>query len=56
MYGEPIRDVEHLNEVIKRHIDELRTNIELLKVVMYSVTTRIDQCIDAEGGHFEQKR
>ena len=56
MYGEPIRDVEHLNEVIKRHIDELRTNIELLKVVMYSVTTRIDQCIDVEGGHCENKR
>ena len=56
VYGEKILNIQHLKEVITRHIEELKTNTGLLKEVMYSVTKRINECIDAKGSHFEPKR
>ena len=56
VYGEKILNIQHLKEVITRHIEELKTNTDLLKEVMYSVSKRINECIDAGGLHFEPKR
>ena len=56
MYGEKITSIQHLKEVITRHIEELKTNTGLLREVMYGVSTRINQCIAVDGAHFEQRR
>ena len=45
VYFEPIRDLEHQKQVIKRHIDEPKEDPELLKDVMYGITSRVNQCI-----------
>ena len=56
VYGEKITSIQHLKEVITRHIEELKTNTGLLREVMYGVSTRINQCIAVDGAHFEQRR
>ena len=56
VYGEKITSIQHLKEVITRHIEELKTNTGLLREVMYGVLTRINQCIAVDGAHFEQRR
>ena len=56
VYSEPIQDLEHQKQVIKRHIEELKEDPELLKDVMFEITNRVNQCIEANGGHFEYKR
>ena len=55
IYFEPIRGLEHQKQVNKCHIDELKEDSELLKVVMYEITTRVNQCILASDGHFEYR-
>ena len=56
VYVEKITSIQHLKEVITRHIEELKTNTGLLREVMYGVSTRINQCIAVDGAHFEQRR
>ena len=46
VYFEPIWDLEHQKRVIKRHIDELKEHQELLKGVMYEITTRVNRWIE----------
>ena len=48
-----LADVEHLKEEITRRIEELKANPELLRKVTGSVSGRVQQCLDAGGGHFE---
>ena len=50
--SEPIRDLEHQNQVIKRNIDELKEDPELLNNVMYEITTPIE----GSDGYFEYRR
>ena len=56
VYATKIRDKDHLKEVIKHHVEEIRRDMNLIQKVTHSVGTRIQGCIDAEGGHFEDKR
>ena len=56
VYSQPIRSLEHLKEVIKKHCDDLREQPELLRRVTRSVPDRIERCIAANGGHFEDKQ
>ena len=55
VYSQPIRDKEHLKEVIKSHCTELKAQLELLRRVTRSVPDRIENGIAANGGHFEDK-
>ena len=51
-----IRDIPHLKEVIRRYVNEIKANPELVRRVTASVSGRVQQCIDANGGHFEHKK
>ena len=54
--AEKIRDIEDLKEVITRHFEELKADHELIKKVVRAVSGRIQECIAADGWHFEGKR
>ena len=56
VYAQKIANLENLKKIIKREAEKIGSDTELLKKVCLSVTTRVQQCIDAEGGSFEQKR
>ena len=56
VYKEKIRDLTHLQEIIKREALLIAEDTDLLKKVCLSVTPRIKECIEANGGHFEQFR
>ena len=56
VYAQKIANLEDLKKIIKREAKKIVSDTELLKKVCLSVTTRVKQCIDAEGGSFEQKR
>ena len=56
VYASKYTDLEELKEVIKREARMFARDTELLKKVCYSVTGRVQECIDANGGHFEQNR
>ena len=51
-----LTDLPHLREVITRRIDELKANPELLRHVTASVSGRVQMCLDADGGHFENQK
>ena len=42
--------------MITRRIDELKANPELLHHVTASVSGRVQMCLDADGGHFENQK
>ena len=42
--------------VIKTEAKKIGKNVELLKKVCLSVTNRVQECTDANGGPFEQNR
>ena len=44
-------DLEHQKQVIK-----LKEHPELLKGVMYEITTSVNQWMEASDGHFEYRR
>ena len=48
-----VRDVEHLKELINDEIGDLQEDSYLVRHVCNSVPQRIQECVDAEGGHFE---
>ena len=50
-----MRDLKHEKQVIKHNIDEFKEDPELLKDVMFEFITRVKQCIEANGDHFEYK-
>ena len=56
VYGEKIRDLDHLQSVIRREARKISRDVELLRKVCFSVTSRVQECVDASGGHFEQSR
>ena len=51
-----IKTLDRLKEAITRHVNELRANIELLRKVVRAATGRVQECIAADGGHFEGKK
>ena len=50
-----ITSIEDLKVSIIRHVEEIRTDVELLRRVCRSVTMRVTECVSADGGHFEHK-
>ena len=53
VYGNHIISVQQLKQLIKDEIELLNLDKTLLKRVCNSVTHRIQQCNNADGGHFE---
>ena len=51
-----IRDIEHLKSVIARRLQEIKNDLELVRRVTSSVSGRIQLCMDAGGGLFEQNK
>ena len=43
-------------EVIRREFEELKQDKELIRKVVRAVSGRVQECIEADGGHFEGKR
>ena len=56
VYAETFHSMAELKEVIKRVIGEVKANPELVRRVTQSVSGRIQECIDADGGHFEHMK
>ena len=54
VYGQRVRDIQHLKERITHFVNELNTDKELLRRVCRSVAVRIEDCIAAKGDHFER--
>ena len=50
------KTIEKIKEAITRHVTELRANPELLHKVVRAATDRVQQCIAADGGHFEGEK
>ena len=48
--------IEHLKESIKREVEVIRADKDLLQKVCNSVTGRVGECINASGWHFEKYR
>ena len=46
--------MDELKKAIKKEALALAKDTDLLKKVCYSVTDRIHECIEADGGNFEQ--
>ena len=56
VYTHKVKDLVHLREVITREASIIASDRDLLKKVCLSVTGIMNECIDANGGHFEQQR
>ena len=56
VYSEEIRDIEHLKGVIVRCLPEITSDPELVRRVTSSVSGRIQFCMNACGGQFEQNK
>ena len=56
VYTEKFKSLEDLKKIIKREALIIANDKELLKKVCSSVTGRVAECIDANGGPFEQNR
>ena len=54
VYAQRIRSIDHLKERITNCITELNTDKELLRRVCRSVAVRVEDCIKANGDHFER--
>ena len=51
-----IRDIEHLKSVITRRLQENKNDPDLVRRVTSSVSGRIQFCMNACGGQFEQNK
>ena len=56
VYTEKFKTLEDLKKIIKREALIIANDKELLKKVCSSVSVRVAECIDANGGPFEQNR
>ena len=56
VYTQTYTELADLKKAIKKEASTLGEDTELLKKVCYSVTPRIQECIEADGGNFEQNR
>ena len=56
VYSKKFHSLDELKSAIKHEIDELKSNTELLKRVCASVTARVRECVEVDGGHFEGSR
>ena len=56
VYSKKFHSLDELKSAIKHEIDELKSNTELLKRVCASVTARVKECVEVDGGHFEGSR
>ena len=56
VYGEKFTNLDDLKAVITREVSIIDEDKALLAKVCSSVTNRIQECIEAKGGHFEPKR
>ena len=56
VYAEKFTDLASLKTAIRREAKKIGNDTELLKKVCLSVTNRVQECIDANGGPFEQSR
>ena len=56
LYAQKVDDLEHLKEIITTEASTIASDLDLLKKVCLSVTGRMAECINANGGHFEPKR
>ena len=56
VYAEKFTDLAGLKTAIRREAKKISNDTELLKKVCLSVTNRVQECIDANGGPFELSR
>ena len=56
VYGEKFTEIESLKAAIAREVSIVNGDTDLLQRVCASVTNRIQQCIEVNGGHFEKNR
>ena len=54
IYAQKVSDIDHLKAHIKEEVDIIRADKSLLRRVCRSVTARVEECINASGGHFEK--
>ncbi len=50
------RDLNQMVEFIRQACQDIDENKELCRKVCFSVTSRLQQCVDSEGKQFEHKR
>lgn len=56
VYGNKLHNLGELKSVITNEIEKLKSDPDLLKRVCSSVTARVNECMEANGGHFEYRR
>ena len=56
VYMRKIKNLDHLKAVIVAECQKINDDPALLRKVCYSVTTRVEQCIAADGRAFEKYR
>ena len=56
VYGEKFTEIESLKAAITREVSIVNGDTNLLQRVCSSVTNRIQECIEVNGGHFEKNR
>ena len=56
VYGEKFTEIESLKAAIAREVSIVNGDTDLLQRVCASVTNRIQECIEVNGGHFEKNR
>ena len=54
VYTRKIKNLDHLKAVIVAECQKINDDPALLRIVCYSVTTRVKQCIAADGRGFEK--
>ena len=56
VYSKKFNNLEELRSVITQQIEELNTDHGLLKRECSLVTARVNECLEADGSHFEFRR
>ena len=56
VYASKFTNIADLKKAIIKEAKIIAKDAELLKKVCHSVTARIQECVDADGGNFEQLR
>ena len=54
VYSKKFSDLDELKKAIKKEALALAKDTDLLNKVCYSIADRIHECIEADGGNFEQ--
>ena len=56
VYGEKFDSIDQLKAAITREVSVVHNDSDLLQRVCLSVTKRVAECVEVDGGHFEKNR